>query len=447
MDCSTCFSNTKYFHSLLRFATVVLQEAYTFPLLRGTLLRLNGNVFASFWASYKVYWWGYLHCCIFCCRRVDAYDTGFSCVFPTPRSVVIQVAELRTCLMDDALSCCIDEHMEGPGHDDDLKIISSLIANSARPSAARLRDLSRRHESGDLLKECCLRAVTFAANPFIPGITLSIRLGDAAKLVTVGEGKKIKAIQSSVDELLLEIFERLPQTVEDFEYMAGRGACTRMFEPKLTRLHESDESEELRGPMHMILSDPLQVEKFCKVPLVVDFLSREFRMGLPELSMHIGSVLPGLRGQEAAEGIVETLNDTWYVVENDLYPSSTILDAWVMTLCEGADINCASLSWFPAADFILTGVVGSPLEYYRVPVMRMALDFVVNVGMVAALSYCVLFHSTTGAPGDDGIIDREFSSAECICALLFIVVSIFNTLQTVVPGDEICSPSPYMVCC
>ena len=142
--------------------------------------------------------------------------------------------------MDDVFATCVDRHLGGPGYGDGLKTLSSLIANSARPSAADLKHLSRKYASDDVFKRSCLRAVTSAANPFIPGITLSIRLGEAAKLATEGERRAIREIQSSIDELLLELFERLPRTVGGFEGVAGWGACARMLEPDLTGLDVHD---------------------------------------------------------------------------------------------------------------------------------------------------------------------------------------------------------------
>lgn len=74
------------------------------------------------------------------------------------------------------------------------------------------------------------------------------------------------------------------------------------------------------------------------------------------------------------------------------------------------------------------GVAAAPCSHYGVPAMRMPLDFVVYVGMVAALSYLVLFHSTARSMvRDEGIVDHSFTFAEGTCALVFITVSISRT--------------------
>lgn len=59
--------------------------------------------------------------------------------------------------------------------------------------------------------------------------------------------------------------------------------------------------------------------------------------------------------------------------------------------------------------------------------MRMMLDFVVYVQMVAVISILVLFHSSAstdgGVPEDNDFVEREFSSRESACAMVFILVS------------------------
>eukprot|EP00903_Cladosiphon_okamuranus_P009487 g9039.t2 len=337
-----------------------------------------------------------------------------------------KVATLRTLHMDRVFSSCVDRHLGSHGYNDGLKTLSSLLAHSARPSPVDLRDLSRRYDFGDLFKECCLRAVTYAANPFIPGITLSIRLGEAAELANEGERRTIKGIQSSVVELLLSMFEGLPSTVGGFEQIAGRGACAQLLEPKLVGLDADDEYVELsEGPLDMILSERQQLETFCKASLVMDFLSREFSLGLPNLKVDIANVLPGLTGEERADDIYKGWNELSYVVENGLVAVNDA-DTWWFKCLERAGVGTGCLNFFPAADFILQGMFTTPSQYYRVPVMRMALDFVVYLGMVAALSYFVLFHSAAGTPGDDGIVGREFSKAECVCALIFVTAGVYR---------------------
>lgn len=343
----------------------------------------------------------------------------------TPTQVAEQGAEQVVARQNEMLSHCVKIHLSGRTRiegDDDLKTLSSLMANFAQPSAGDLKQLSQLHASGELFKSCCLQAVTSAANPFIPGITLSIRLdeaaNEAAKQGSEGERRTIMDIKSSIDELLLEIFERLPQTVRGFE--GGMNGCTKVFEPEPIR--SSNESNDLGGPLDMIVSsEHQQLETFCKVPLVMDYLSRKFTLGLPDLTDSAGAWRnPGHLGSRG---------DYRYMESNGL-----VLHYGVGRLLQGVDEDAPfevfpSQTFFPGAQFILVGVIAAPNNYYRVPAVRMMLDFVVYVGMVAALSFFVFFHTTTeSVPG----------FAEGACALMFIMVSTWWTRMFECP----CTSSP-----
>ncbi|CAM9835154.1 unnamed protein product, partial [Hapterophycus canaliculatus] len=309
--------------------------------------------------------------------------------------------------------------------DRELITLSSLMASSAQPSASQLVELSRFHKNGDLFKNCCLRAVTCAQNPFIPGITLSIRLVEAAKQASEGERRAITDIKLSIDELLLEIFERLPQTVRGFT--GGLKGCENIFEPK--SMASSRESKDLGGPLDMIVSEPLQLETFCKAPLFVDFLSSKFTLGLPDLNDTRGvlrnrELLGGLK----ASGLALQGGGGWLLqgavgLFSEDTPSLTFLPGAVGLFLE----DMPSLTFLPGAQFIVAGIVAAPTKYYEVPAVRMLLDFVVYVGMVAALSYFVFFHTTTGdVAGDDGIVDHTFSFSERACALIFVTAGVYR---------------------
>lgn len=109
---------------------------------------------------------------------------------------------------------------------------SYLLANYSIPETGDLLMLSdsARRASDKCFKTCCLRGVSSAANPFIAGIHLSVALSGAAKTAQEGEQKAIISLQNKVGNLLLEIFERLPQTVGGFD--GGVGGCSAIFEPE-----------------------------------------------------------------------------------------------------------------------------------------------------------------------------------------------------------------------
>lgn len=87
-----------------------------------------------------------------------------------------------------------------------------------------------------MFRKFCFLAVTSAANPFIPGITLSAVLAEAAKHADEGERKTLIEIREGIDELLLEMFERLPQTVSGFDgvWTAVRTRLTRSLCEEMT---------------------------------------------------------------------------------------------------------------------------------------------------------------------------------------------------------------------
>lgn len=166
--------------------------------------------------------------------------------------------------MTDIFSECTERHLdESRRRVDDLKTLSSLLlANSARPSINSLKKLVQFYEHRHEFKNCCLQAVTSAANPFIPGMTLSICLAEAAKEVSDEERRTIEDIRTSVDDLLLEVFERLPRTVRGFDHFfpkrnevgqnmdvgSGLEACAYIFEPESKGSESEDNDFKKRGP-------------------------------------------------------------------------------------------------------------------------------------------------------------------------------------------------------
>eukprot|EP00752_Nemacystus_decipiens_P018490 g16578.t1 len=330
----------------------------------------------------------------------------------------------------------------------ELETLSSVIANSAQPSAEDLKKLSMNVARAEFTN-CCLQAVTSAENPFIPGLTLSIRLGAAAKLASEGQRRTISDTQSRVDELLLEILERLPQTVRGFE--GGVDGCTEVFEPK--HLRSSNELGDLGGPLEMILSEQEQLKTFSKSPLVMDFLSNKFSLGLSDMidtegvladdtQLHylkdvqtgdggrinlllgdaVGAFLQGAGAKTPSVTLLPAEGAFLQGAEAKT-PSVTLLPA-VGAFLQGAGAKTPSVTLLPGAQFTVTGVIAAPAEYYRIPAVRMALDFVVYVGVIVALSYFVLF-SATGSAFDAGDI-ADFGLVERAGALVFIMGGMYR---------------------
>ncbi|CAM9861414.1 unnamed protein product [Sphacelaria rigidula] len=283
-----------------------------------------------------------------------------------------------------------DRHMKRKY--DAMHILSSLLEHGARPEPSFLVDLSR-NISLEWLKEAYLGAVTSARNPFIPGMNLSVQLTGAAGQAPEGERRKIESLQSSVDALLLELLERLPQTVRGFDDLLSKILAKNVryfyFEHKrfglkwLSGVFEPEGSganPTRYGPLGMALRERKQMETFCTTPLVVDFLSRTFTQGLPDLR-DTGDVLNG-------EGELLDLVDKGLVLDYETLNGKV----FGLKRLQGADASRHNLTLLPGAQFIAAGLVGRPNDYYRVPVMRMVLELVVYLATLAVFSVAVLFH-------------------------------------------------------
>lgn len=328
-----------------------------------------------------------------------------------------------------------------------------LLSNGAHPRHEDLRELSRNTQHA-WLKKCCLDAVTSAENPLVPGLVLSVTLADAEKSAPEGMRRKLKSLREVIDALLLEILERLPQTVLGFEE-AMRG-CSAVFEPEITEFCRSTGQHSLNGgfpgPLMMALQRRTQTEMFCTAPLVVDFLSRKFTRGLPnwwesDTTLQNDGELIYLRGYsrgvcdrlsvdrflsecEELERVAGTDQDRASSLTYDLEGAffeghDSLLDGlfpWWCTVYCGCNLGSIALlldigyvdalfRWLcpvlqgleksptivPGVQFVAAGLVAKPGTYYEVPALRMVLDFVIYLGMLIFFSSEVLLHED-GAP-------------------------------------------------
>lgn len=83
--------------------------------------------------------------------------------------------------------------------------------------------------------------------------------------------------QAAVDELLLEVLEHLPQTVMGFE--GEMKTCSAVFEPETVISRHNGTV----GPLSVALGKRQQMDTYCTIPLVLDFMWRKFTKGLPSL--------------------------------------------------------------------------------------------------------------------------------------------------------------------
>ena len=80
-----------------------------------------------------------------------------------------------------------------------------------------------------------------------------------------------------MDELLVEVLEHLPQTVRGFE--GQMQTCSAVFEPEAVISGHNGTA----GPLSVALQKRQQMDTYCTIPLVLDFMWRKFTKGLPSL--------------------------------------------------------------------------------------------------------------------------------------------------------------------
>ncbi|CAM9354242.1 unnamed protein product, partial [Ascophyllum nodosum] len=119
-----------------------------------------------------------------------------------------------------------------------------------------------------IFTESLLTEVESASNPLIPGMNLSVPLAEAAVGAREGERRRLISLQNRVDKYLLEVLERLPQTIQGFD--KGMTQCSALFEPEGPRNGLCGRP----GPLRVAFERRHQMESLCTVPLVMDYLSR-----------------------------------------------------------------------------------------------------------------------------------------------------------------------------
>ncbi|CAN0095471.1 unnamed protein product [Scytosiphon promiscuus] len=304
-----------------------------------------------------------------------------------------------------------------------IEILSCFLAYPGEIDPKYLVQLAR-VSSEERIGTCFLETVASVENPFVPGVTLSVALAKAAAVAPQGERRELLSLQQQLDGLLLEILERLPSTVQAFKgTMAG---CSAVFEPEVP----TGLSRGSLGPLRMVLQERGHMETFCTQPLIVDFLTRRFTRGLPDL-LDTKSVLSdsrqvdALANRGARSPEYESLSMSQRQREDELRLERSLIidvkdriwDVWIMgegevldtllspcRMLQGIEFGSSdprtSLSLLPGAQFLTAGLVAMPDAYYMVPAMRMGLDFAVYLGMLALFSLVTLSHDdgplTTG---------------------------------------------------
>lgn len=281
------------------------------------------------------------------------------------------------------------------------------------------QDLRSGNKLLDWIKTCLSGPLVSSKNPFVPGLTLSVAFSRAAKNAPDGERRNLLSLQQTVDNFLLEVLERLPQTV--LGCSGRRINCPALFEPVSL--------EKALNPLQMMIDKREQRLVFCEVSLVMDYLSLQFTRGNVEMTnlatindqyFSDGSSSDESSSDESSSDEPSCLDGSSSDVSSTVHPRKRreLLHLHhPLGLLQGTDDDFPGLAGIPIVgrcpelQRITAGIAARPDQYYRVPMLRMALDFVVYLAMLAVFS--VVLVNT----------DVDLTFAEIVFIVSFVVVS------------------------
>lgn len=293
----------------------------------------------------------------------------------------------EACTVSFAAICAGDPKRDG------LEGASVLIAYGARTDHTDLIRLARICTL-DPLKDCFIGALSVADNPFIQGMILSVAFDDAEPKANEREGRILSILMKMIDDVLLEVLERLPQTVASFT--GGLEGCAYIFEPANT----GKGPPVCTDPLELALNERQFTETFCVAPLVFQYLSQRFVSRLPDMR-DSNKVLEAVTSDDAVESEEGVPNGQKYLYEDDLVANGPLarLMQGMGIVASGAGGRVEDLTgWerifsgtiLPGAQFVAVGVLTKPMTYYQVAAMRLAVDFVVHLLMLALYTVVVL---------------------------------------------------------
>ena len=272
------------------------------------------------------------------------------------------------------------------------EIFLDLLHHSAYPTSEFLQRLAHGTKDGwERFEKLVLMSVESAKNPLVPGMALSVALAEAAERAREGGERRLSDLRRKLDDYMKEILERLPQTVRGFNN--GIRGCSSLFEPEGSRVNPIARP----GPLQLAFSRRKHMKDLCDIPLVMDYLSNRFTCGLPDLGDKKGI----LRNKEELDMLAQSSDDpsnpSLIIGNTDnedvallrILPGPTEQWRWFQGITVEGE---PSMTVLPGAQFAIVGLLAKPREYYRVPTMRMAMDFVVYLLMLAAFYKWVLLH-------------------------------------------------------
>lgn len=237
----------------------------------------------------------------------------------------------------------------------------------------------------DELKTCFLSGISSAENPFTTGMALSVAIETAVRMLPERERRTLSDLQDKLDELLLEVLERLPQSIQRLP--GGLEGCVALFEPETAMvrgivghagLSEPNSRVELgkpeapgartaefRGPLKLALQERQFTETICVSPLLFEYLSHKFVSGLPipsDSEDHISATYEACRREAFCS------EDAGMVSESAM---GRLMQGLRLTshgsLGKSRDWEKLLHSTvYPGAQFVAVGVVTRPMAFYKV---------------------------------------------------------------------------------
>ncbi|CAM9165014.1 unnamed protein product [Ectocarpus fasciculatus] len=318
------------------------------------------------------------------------------------------------------------------------------------------------------MKDCFLGGLSFVDNPFVPGLSLSVALDDSLKNAPERESRSLEALQKAMDDLLLAVLDRLPQTIADFP--GGVGGCESILEPEVAGILRDG---EFRGPLRLALQERQFSKTLCMAPLVFKYMSYRFVAGLPDLqdsndllggreekrtrtsfggggpvrapvasTASASSVYTAASGggggggapppSSAPSGTRRGRKGRDFLYSDGFVAGSAperLLQGlgWTGRRAAAAETppqerpsdweTIFSGTFLPGMQFVLVGILTKPLAYYKVPVMRMFLGFYVHL-ITLALYTAVALESDDGELSNTEIALTFHVAAEIVSNLL-----------------------------
>lgn len=104
--------------------------------------------------------------------------------------------------------------------------------------------------------------------------SLSVALEESLKNAPERESRCLEALQKAMDDLLLAVLDRLPQTIASFP--GGVGGCESVLEPEVVGVLRD---RDFRGPLRLALQERQFSKTLCIAPLMFKYMCYRYVVG------------------------------------------------------------------------------------------------------------------------------------------------------------------------